>query len=77
MTSVMIRAHAERVYAASSPTGVPITQVRVPNPDTHHRGSVAPIGGFARLPTCGCYHALRLSADGGCAPASLLWPDGR
>jgi hypothetical protein len=50
MTSVMIRGpNAERVYAAASPAGIPITQVCVPSTGTHHRGSVAPIGGDARL----------------------------
>jgi hypothetical protein len=33
---------------ASEPAGVPITQVCVPNTGTHHRGSVAPIGGSTR-----------------------------
>ena len=48
MTSVMIRAHAERVYAAASPAGIPITQVCVPNTGTHHRGSVS--GPFTESP---------------------------
>jgi len=53
----MIGAHAERACAAASPTGKPITQVCVPNTGTHHRGSVAPTGGAARM--LGKRHRLR------------------
>ena len=38
-----------------------------PRPVIIGESSAAPIGGFARLPAYGCHHALRLSADGGCA----------